>query len=178
MSWNVSLLDDRNYVLLNEDETEVRLSKRVPQLVLAEMLSQLEEKSVPIGYTRDLESIYFTLLPPVSGALIMGDYFGNNIRLSYHVMNRNSIARTFIHELGHHVDDMEAISEEFHISHERKNKKKFMKNEAAKDSDSEYVAVGFEIFYFGSDKEKKLLKRHNRKLFDAISDVHEKYKRR
>ena len=171
--WNVTPERENRYIIMNEDETVLRISKRVPNIAVPQLLSEMEELHVPIAFTRELKEIYITVLPNV-----YGDYFSDKIRLSYSAEGRKILGRTLIHELGHHIDVIEGISDEPNILKERKNKSRFIEDIDARRRDDEYVAVGFETFYLGTSEEKAKMRRHNRQLFEAIARVHRRYRRR
>lgn len=76
----------------------------------------MEELEFPISYTDDLEEIYFTYLK--NG--LEGDYdsYNNKIRIG---CNKHIIDRTyqiFVHEIGHHIDEIEGFSEEQELKDE------------------------------------------------------------
>jgi hypothetical protein len=76
------------------------------------------------------------------------------------------------------MDDRELISLRDNIIKEKKLKVKYVNDSYARKNVGEYVAVGFEIFYCGTKKEKRSLKKHNPKLYGVISRLHRKYKRK
>ena len=74
-----------------------------------------------------------------------------------------------------HVDTMEAISDDPNIIEEKRTHGKFMPDKYAMTNEKEYVAEGFELFYFGNKEEKKQMKINNKYLYGRIMKAHKKY---
>ncbi len=83
-----------------------------------------------------------------------------------------------MHELAHHVDEEEGISDRPGLLEEKKKKARYLPDSYAKKNLLEYVAVGFEVYYCGTREEKRKMKRCNRKLYSIIQYIHRKYKSR
>lgn len=137
----------------------------------------MEVHKVPIAYTEGLKEIYFTLLPSYSkGRVTSGDYDAiGKIRLSCDTTSRDSFDRNLIHELAHHVDEMEGISDRESIIEEKRTSARHIPDAYARKDVSEYVAVGFEIYYFGTRTQRGELRRQNPKLYNVIRYIHRKY---
>lgn len=171
-TWNVSHVKGREYELLNGSSTAVRCSKSV-KLDISKLLGRMEELGVPAAYTVGLDEIYFTRLRGTHG-----DYLDCKIRLSTDQKTMELIDKVFIHELGHHVDDMEDVTSSDELQEEKKKKSQHMPDGYARKNVSEYFAVGFEVYYCGSVKEKKGMKKKNPVLFRTISRLHRRFKKR
>lgn len=172
-TWNVIKHNDPegDYILINKTNTFIRFSDRV-SIDISALLSRMEERNVPISYTEDLAEIYFTHLKDKT----YGDYADNKIRLSCCVSTTNELDRTLVHELGHHIDEREDISGRTSIIKEKRTCSKFIDDRYADKNIGEYVAVGFEIYYFGTKEVKAKFKKKNPKLFNVIRYLHRKYR--
>ena len=172
LSWNVIWVRAKEYVLLNSDSTPVKLSPS-SKPDISWLMSRMEELNVPIAYTKDLEEIYFTKLP----GGVHGDYCAGRIRLAADVKTCEIMDKVFVHELAHHVDDQEDVVSDERLIKEKKLKAKYMADTYAKRSIGEYLAVGFEVYYVGTKKEKSVMKKKNPRLYKIISDLHRKFSR-
>jgi hypothetical protein len=133
----------------------------------------MEELGVPIAYTEDLEEIYFTKLPGGDH----GDYVGGRIRMSADKKTREIMDKVFVHEIAHHMDDQEDVTSDETLNEERKLKAKHMSDTYAKKNVSEYLAVGFEVYYLGSREEKAKMKKMNPRLYKTIASLHRRFSR-
>lgn len=174
-SWNVipAKESDIDFVLLNGDRTIIRFTQRAEWLDIPWLMSKMEELNVPFAYTVGLKEIYFTMLQGLDG-----DYKNGLIRLSIGMGSRYTLDRTFVHELAHHVDEAEDISGRESIITEKKTSAKELVDTYARKNVCEYVAVGFEVFYCGSKKERSRLRKKNPKLYNVIRYIHRKYSAR
>lgn len=152
---------------MNSGWTPIRLSQRV-RVDLPALMSRMEELGVPLAYTREIEEIYFTLLPRRAG-----DFSRNKIRISCDRLERENVDRVLVHELGHHVDDLEAIAARDEIVRERRRRGGRMGDPYARKDVDEYVAVGFESYYGAA---RRRFKKENPVLHRAIAAAHEKYR--
>ncbi len=172
--WNV--LEEKNTSghlhLGNTSATILQFERRIDiDLVLAGLLYRLNQAKVPFSYTEYLREIYFTFLPNKRG-----DYEPGYIRLSSCMDDLNVLATTMVHELGHHIDELEGIYKRPKLIEEFKNKK--IKTEATNlisEDIHEYIAIGFELFYFGKHGAKQKMKQENYKLYNCIKYLHYKY---
>ena len=175
-TWNCIPLNDGVMVLANAKRTLITFRKKL-KVDIAEIMSKLEELGVPLAYADDIEEIYFTYI----GSGDCGDFYRGRIRLDCSASSREEFVQTIIHELAHSVNEREFISIRDEVVKERKKYKYFLQatdRRNAKKNTSEYVSVGFELFYCGSKKDKRRLKRHSPKLYKVISQVHKKYRSR
>lgn len=143
----------------------------------------MEEAGVPVFYTDQLKEIYFTILPGTPRTTLEGDYVGHGltqykgprprVRLSY---TAESLPKALIHELGHHIDVLEDICSRADVVKEfeahKKKTAELIEGGYEKRTVGEYVAGGFEMYYFG---DRKWFKKHRRVLHDVISSCHRKY---
>lgn len=175
-SWNVVDCNDPegDYVLLNKSRTIVRFSKRFPDVDILGLMSKMEESNVPFSYTEELKEIYFTLLPGKTH----GDYINGRIRLSCGHASSDIQPVTLVHELAHHIDELEDISGRESVAIEKKNKANMLQDKYAQKNISEYVAIGFEVYYFGDKKARAEMKKNNPKLWNTIKNLHSKYRSR
>lgn len=174
-SWNVITCKDPDgdFVLLNKSRTLIRFSLRV-QPDIAVLMSEMEEAGVPFTFTEGVKKIYFTHLPDGTH----GDYNSGNIRLSCGHISRETYASTLVHELAHHLDEEEDISGRESIIVEKRKKARFMTDKYARKNIGEYIAVGFEVYYFGTRIERAKMRKRNPRLYNVIKYLHRKYRSR
>ncbi len=171
-SWNaVEGPKQRNYSLLNASYTTVRFNKRV-KVDLVPLLVRMEELGVPLSFTEGLEEIYFTYLRGGHGY-----YLDGKIRMSCSPESVVCLDRTLVHELGHHVDEIEDLSNRQAIIDEKRLASRFMSDTYARKDVAEYVAVGFEMFYLGTPEQRAKMRKCNPKLYLAIQKIHRIYRR-
>jgi hypothetical protein len=135
-------------------------------------MSKMEEARIPFSYTEGVEQIYFTLLR----GRTHGDYSDGTIRLSCGHESRDTYASTLVHELAHHLDEEEDISGRDSIIIEKRSQARHLSDNYAQKNIGEYVAVGFEVYYFGSRDEKIRMRRKNPRLWNVIKYIHRKYR--
>lgn len=141
---------------------------------IAWLMSRMEEIGVPPSYLAELDEIYFTRLRGRNH----GDYWAGKIRLSVDKASWECVDRTLVHELAHHIDDMEDVTVDERLDDERKSKGQHMPDSYARRNVSEYLAVGFEVFYLGTREEKSEMKRKNPLLYRTIRNIHRRFQRR
>lgn len=177
-SWNVEPtgITDEPYYFRNSSQTIISFSKRT-SFDISILLVKMEERGVPFAYTEKLKELRFTILK----GSIVGNYGKGLIHLSpqgWGPGSDESMCQTFIHELGHHIDEQEAISSDLKIIKEKKTCAKHLPDSYGTKNIDEYIAVGFEVFYFGSNKDKKKLRKKNKHLYKRIMQAHRKYRNR
>ena len=163
-------LFDCNFMLLNKSGTQIYLSERT-KLDIVDLMTKMEEYDIPLAYTGKLDSIHFTTFSRTK----CGDYLNNVIRLNRSPIFRDVLHITLLHEIAHHVDSYEGISEREDIALEKTKCARFLSDTYARHDVLEYVAVGFEVFYFGTKEQHKKMKRLNPKLYNTIKKLHKKY---
>lgn len=171
MSWNV-IYDSGESMYLLDSETVFEFTRTTRGIDIAVIMTDLENANVPIKYTRDLRTIRFTKLP--SGDL--GNYAEGVIQLSVFKSSTVPISKVLVHELAHHLDDLEDIVSTPELIREKKNRAKFLNKLAEKNVD-EYFAIGFEVYYFGDKFAKRKLRKMHPVLYKKIAAVHRKYRR-
>jgi len=166
MSWNIVPNNNETYTLLNGSDTIIRLHKQIKIDVVLRLMSSLEEIGFPISYSRGLKEIYFTYL----WGYLAGDYDCDGIiRVSCNNMFLQNHAQHFIHEIGHHVDESEAYSEDLDLQEEWKHhSSSFIHVDIDKDP-AEYFAMGFDRWYTGGNLSENPL------LTSTIQNIHNKY---
>lgn len=172
MAWTVIDCYERGkcrYLLWNGTYVPINYCLRA-KVDFKGMIKKMNEMHVPIGYTHGIKEIYFTSIQDAAGDILDG-----KIRLSYGQDHWDQLPSALIHELGHHVDDREHLSSDPDIISEKGSKSKFMADQYAKKNVGEYVAVGFETYYFGTADAVAKMRRHNRVLFEKIQAIHERY---
>jgi hypothetical protein len=171
-SWNIARCFEQNcdFMLLNSSRTAIRFSNRT-KIEITEMLVSMEDHNVPIAYTNELKEIYFTFLRGRTA----GDYLDGRIRLSCQKDIMRMMDRTLIHEIAHHLDDRENLSGEDNIMKEKKSSACELGDSYAKKNIGEYIAIGFEVFYFGTKQEKSKMRKDNPKLYTVIKNLHKRY---
>lgn len=173
-SWNVDPTDDeREYVLRSPTQTVFSFSKRI-RFDVSLLLCEMELHGVPLGYTRGLRRVRLTVLRD------LGTYLNNviNLNVTPYVGPPSSVCQTFVHELGHHVDELEAISDDPRVIREKRHGWKHLPDPYSRKNVVEYVGVGFETFYFGTDEQKRSMRKRNKVLYSRISQAHRKYRER
>lgn len=166
-SWNViaSGHDGREFVLLNKSRTIIRLSERV-NIDVGAFLSKVEEAGVPISFTDGVKEIYFTFLRENRG-----QYLDGLVELCATETDLRKICSSFVHELGHHIDELRGMSDRKKIIEEKRKSSHLMPDSYARKNVDEYVACGFEVYYFGTRKQRGDFRRSNPKLYNAIRYV-------
>jgi hypothetical protein len=135
-------------------------------------LKRLEQVRFPLRYTKGLSQINFTIL----GKKYFGLYEDGEIWIDTKKKRRaKTIIETFVHEVAHHLDFDEDLSNG--LSHERKRRGMHV-HSIARDSDEEYFARGFERYYSTDPRDKADLRKLNPRLYKRIDRLHQKYKRR
>lgn len=157
------------FVLKNRSRTLIKFSERAC-LDISSLLTQMEMLNVPFAYTDQVKEIYFTLMHD------HGDQLHDKIRISFKKDFHDQLDRTLVHELAHNVDDHEGISDDPDIVKEKRMCARYLPDVYARKAVIEYVAVGFEVFYCGTEHQKVKMKRLNPILYKWINRVHKKYK--
>lgn len=177
-SWNVVWVKAREYELLNGSQTAVYLS-RTSKFPVAQLMSRMEELGVPVAYSGNLKEVIFTRsLPSRTGTRNHGDYVNSRIRMASGRDTVDVMDRVFVHELAHHVDDQEDVTGDGLLEDERKRRWKHMPDRYARKNAGEYLAVGFEYFYCGTEEERAQMKRKNPRLYRTIASLHRRFSRR
>lgn len=170
MSWNLEISGDGVF-LLNPDHTEVKYSPSLRYFTMTGLLSDMEYAGVPHSYMRGVHTLSITRLNRGD----LGQYSDGHIQLSLFKSSPIPLGQVLVHELAHHLDDQEAVTASDDLIKEARLHGVSMArttNTSAKKIDAEeYLAYGFEIFYFG---DRKLLKKHP-VLLKKISALHRKY---
>lgn len=189
-SWNVQHCEDcdNGFTLLNSSKTPIVFSARIVNVDIAQILSEIEMTGIPIACSEGLKEIYFTILKedslerdPNYKLFTYGDYDNEDlvIRVSWGLEERKQVVETIIHEIGHHVDGIELISDYDDFISECKEKSKYLpkrfRPHPLKDP-CEYFAMGFEAFYVGTKEEKKLIRLNNPILWKSLLKINRKYK--
>jgi hypothetical protein len=130
----------------------------------------MTDAGVPFAYSEGLREIYFTYLPSNRG-----DYEAGYIRLSCDASS-SVVDTTLAHELGHHLYNIESISNRINVSSEYQDSNLKAPAGGTSYDCEEYVAIGFELFYFGERGVKSCLRKENPKLYNVIDNIHRKYK--
>ncbi len=162
---------DGEWRLLNSSATLLQFSQRVDVSVVECLLGRMTAAGVPFAFSEGLQGIYFTYLQTNRG-----EYEEGHVRLSCDASG-DVLDTTFVHELGHHLDALESISKRPKVVQEHESTKTLNApagGSSRKDIE-EYVAIGFELFYFGKRGTRTLLRTENPKLYNVISNLHRKY---
>lgn len=171
-SWKADRLTAKEYSLNNgkkSDRTRLSLSpKSNPPINY--LMKRMRDANVPIGYTIGLKEIYFTRLHGTHG-----DYTFSKIRLSTDIRSWEISHVVLVHELAHHLDEILEITKDDRLRKEKKENAQHMPDGYAKTNFGEYLACGFEIFYFGAKKEKDKMKQKNPRLYRTIETLHRKF---
>ena len=176
--WNVAECDPKHnegaqFFLMNRTKTLVKVNRRLhydPQT----LFSRLRDVRFPFKYTEGLDIINFTIIPSKSDCV--GYYFDSKIWIDVSQEGIDRVFSTFVHEIGHHVDDREGDVSQF-LREERLKRAKHLHENFSRRSDDEYLATGFEKFYSEDFSERRLLKRMNPLLYHTIQVLHRDYKR-
>lgn len=170
-TWNVEQVGEGEYVLMNKTRTTIRLSGH-SFVDLGEILAKIEEAGVPLSFTDGLKEIYFTILKSDDKTYLQGDYKDGVIRISTDEANRPDIPSTLVHELAHFVDEEFDISLKKKIIEEKPKKARYMPDSYARKNVEEYVACGFEVYFFGTREQRGAFRRNNPKLCNVIRYLH------
>lgn len=169
MSWDITPNNDATYTLDNGSETIVRLHSGLCIDMVLDMFLKLDEASFPIEYSYGLQEIYFTYLKDN----LDGDYCpSGKIRVSCVRSQRDSAHETLIHEIAHHVDQEECMTDDNSLITEwRENSDGFIHVDIHKEP-SEYVAIGFEKFYVSNHSSGNITKESHPVLWGRINEIH------
>ena len=172
-SWNaIAGQDGREYVLLNKNRTLIRLSERV-SVDIGAFMHRLEAAGVPLSFADGLKEIYFTYL-----RANRAQYLDGVVEICSTETNLDKVCSSFVHELGHHIDELNGVSDRKKIIEEKRKYSHLMPDSYARKNVDEYVACGFEVYYFGTRKERGDFRRSNPKLYNAIRYLDRKYSSR
>ena len=174
--WNYALCNPRDndgakLFLLNRSKTLVTVHKRL-KYDPVQLFKRLESVNFPFRFTDGLEKIHFTIIPKSTA----GYYVDNKIWVDVSQNGLDWAFETFIHEVGHHVDEEEAVASFLHD--ERLKRSKYMHEIFSKRSDDEYLATGFEWFYSENHERKRALRKRTPLLYRAIQMLHRDYHRK
>lgn len=169
--------EDATLLLRNGSGTIIRFSQRIDPDGVDDLMKDMRDAGVPFAFTKGLREIYFTVLRSLDGETICGDYIDGRIRLS---CGRHSIPlhHILIHELGHHVDEIEGISDRPKVIGEKRYRAHMLGKDQATEDVGEYIAIGFEVFYFGGRGARAHLSRTNPHLYNVLRYMHRKYQQR
>lgn len=176
--WDVFPLSHTgNLVLKNRSRTLLRQNSRVSVDVPA-LLTQAEECGLPFAYSDQVREIYFTILPIRKNLAIHGRYIytSNSIIVSCNSRNSEPMINTIVHEIGHHIDSVECISEYEGIRSEYSTGAQHLPDPGALKNVDEYVAFGFETFYLGTSVDRRKMRHLNPILWRMLSLIHRVYR--
>ena len=166
MSWNVIENDDGTLILLNSSQTLIRFHSQVSRNVAIELMSKMEELEFPHQYTKGLKEIYFTFLK----SNLEGDYDNDGaIRIACNKKFK-LIHETFIHEVGHHVDALEDVSNDPDLIAEWRLKSGSFFHADMRRDPSEYFAIGFERYHTGGN----ITSKSHPYLWFKVNEIHNK----
>jgi hypothetical protein len=163
---------EKQYFLANRSRTLVKINRKLRNFSLEQLLLCLQELEFPLKYTDGLDRITFTTMTGPS----RGYYEDDCIMIDVSRVSSDWVTSTFIHEVGHHVDEHEIASDGMEL--ERKRRHQYLNDPYSKQDDSEYLAVGFEKFYSGDRSDRSRMRKYNPKLFRSIKRLHDQYKNR
>jgi hypothetical protein len=174
--WNVAVCDPRkndgaSLYLMNRSETMVSVNRRV-HFDPVKFFKKLEKIKFPVKYTVGLERIHFTILTGDAG----GYYMDNKIWVDISRAQLDHTLQIFVHEVGHHVEEQEAISTFLH--EERMKRSKHLHASFSERSDDEYLAIGFERYYSEDPADRRALRKKNPLLYKTIQRLHRDYRRK
>lgn len=158
------------YYLTNRSRTLIKINPRLKNFSLENVMVGLQELGIPFKYTDGLDVICFTIMTGTD----RGWYEDGVIYIDVSAVSRDLVIDTFVHELGHHVDEQEDVSAGMTI--ERRLRYKHLRDPYSRKDNYEYVAVGFQKFYSGDHSDRQNMRKHNPRLYRALSDLHEQYK--
>ncbi len=166
------------YVLRNSSRTVFTLAPRVRQTDVASMLVQMEMMAVPFSYAVGVREVSLSLINRDGWYLDGFIRLHAGARLGFGWGFTAALAQNLVHELGHHVDAAEALSDDPAVIKELRTHGKWMPDSYARKNVDEYVAVGFEVFYCGSPAQVKTMRERNRHLYRHIRRIHRQGLRR
>lgn len=173
--WMICACDPkRNYgaqfILLNKTCTRIKVNRRM-KFDPGEFLSRLDNVGFPLSFTDGIEYVNFTVITDKFNAA--GYYVDNNIMIDISSDDVDFALETFMHEVGHYVDENENISGV--LQDERLRCAKHLEERFSSRTNAEYLAIGFEKFYSEKTGHRKALRKHNPMLYKNIMSLHRKY---
>lgn len=172
--WNVAVCreGDADYFLLNKTKTLVKVHGGARNFDMGEVLAELEEIGFPLQFTEGIRIINFTYIRRKN---YLGQYGDDEVEVDIKkCRSLDDIVSSFVHEVGHHVDSEEDMSDGL-APERRKHAKKVMDPYAGKD-DSEYFARGFEWFYTGGPNCRRAIRRGCKQLYRRILRLHKTFR--
>jgi hypothetical protein len=171
--WNLAACDPAkndgaSWFLRNRSSTQVSVSKRT-HFDPVKFFQRLDKIKFPLKYSEGLERISFTVLTGDAG----GYYMDNRIWVDISQNQIDHVVEIFTHEIGHHVEEQEAISTFLH--EERMKKAKHLHSKFSEKSDDEYMAIGFEKYYTEDPATRRELRKKNPLLYKTIQYLHREY---
>jgi hypothetical protein len=139
------------------------------KLDMNDVVAELIKHGVPARFIEGVREITFTSLPKRSA----GDFLSGMMRFSYGREHWSYLPNVFVHEMAHNLDDVHGFSKNKKLVREFKSRAKFLSDGYAKKNIGEYIAVGFETFYFGTGEEVKTLVEKNPVLWKLCREAHE-----
>ena len=142
-------------------------------------LSKMEEIYFPIDYTDGLKEVYFTHL----STALEGDYDActGKMRVGCGRKVLDRVHQVFVHEVGHHVDELEGFSDKQELIDEYETHGSIMGEEydllggiSGDYQVGEYFALGFELYH----SHRNGMNRCNSypALFSVIDELHKRTK--
>lgn len=174
--WNFAVCDPRKnegarMFLLNRSRTLISVNRRL-DFDPAQLFRRLEKIGFPFRFTEGLERIHFSILTGDAG----GYYVDNMIWVDVSKKLQDHTLETFVHEVGHHVDEQEDVAPFLHK--ERLKKYRHLHETWSKHSDDEYLALGFGKFYSEDPADRRRLRAKNPLLYSAIRALHSDFSRK
>lgn len=175
--WNDALCRLRNgsLHLANRSRTLVKV-KRGIKFRPEELFLRLQDVGFPLAYADGLEVIRFTTLTGSN----RGWYLDGEATIDVSRGGASCVLETFVHEVGHHVDEEEGASQG--LDEERRKGARFLRSlgasDNARESEEEYLAAGFELFYSEDPKKRARLRARNPKLYRTIGRLDRQFRAR
>jgi hypothetical protein len=154
LRWRLRKLPGRGrYRLLTAFCPKVSVNRKSRTFDVHQLMRRLDRAGVPPAYTDWLNNIRFTNL--------LGDAKGLHWTGEMSVeLGRHETMSTFIHELGHNVDELLDISSDGSVVREHERRRGLCDDKYARGSVQEHVAVGFQLFYESPEMRAELRRMH------------------
>ena len=149
---------------------DIRVAK-VAKTNISLLMKRMELSGVPIGYAHGLKRISITPIDSCDDGL----YHNDRIKVSCRDDVSRDLCQVLAHELAHHLHDHKAIEVSSSLRREFRRRARFLPDSYARESVYEYVAVGFEVYYFANEKTRSRMRTKNPVLYSLIKKTHKQH---
>jgi len=184
-TWRLFPKGERSFILRSDTTVSVRSKSLIP--AVKGLFEMLDATGVPELMSTGLSRIYFSQICSYFGEDVYGFWRGAprsdiSVQIDEHgdvPRNRSRVSsnvvrpiHTLVHELGHHIDYRDGLTSR-HIVEEKVRVSHRFHRHATKNV-AEYIAFGFENFYFENIMSKSKMRTLMPRLFKLISQTHDR----